>query len=171
MAERVVTSLNQNHAGSAALVPMDGFHLDNSVLVQLGRLFRKGAPDTFDAYGLCNAVSALAQGGRDVFLPTFDREKDQALAGHLHVRQQTKIIVLEGNYLLLDDEPWNELRPFFTGSIFLAPAIETLEHRLKCRWKGLGFSEEEADQKTYGNDMVNARLVLENSIPADLILA
>ncbi len=91
-------------------VPMDGFHLDNPILEARGLRSRKGAPETFDAAGFLSLVRRLKEGD-EVFAPLFDRERELAIAGALVVPEEAPLVVLEGNYLLLDQPVWRDVVP------------------------------------------------------------
>lgn len=174
LAEAVVAELNRRSGQAeevAALLPMDGFHLDNEVLAQRHLLARKGAPQTFDAYGLTQLLSEVKAGRGDVRFPRFDRSADRVLVDAGLLRAATRIVVVEGNYLLLDEPPWSALSGLFDASVFLRPPMETLRARLMSRWLDHGYSEAQARQKTEGNDLINADYVLTHSRPADLTLA
>lgn len=94
-----------------AWVPMDGFHLADVSLRRLGRLERKGAIDTFDGRGYLALLQRLrCETGDTVYAPAFERELEQPLAGAIAVPPETQVVVTEGNYLLIDDEPWNDVR-------------------------------------------------------------
>ncbi|WEF22892.1 hypothetical protein [Paracoccus sp. S3-43] len=105
LAEALVARLDD-----AVLVPMDGFHLDDRVLSARGLLARKGAVETFDAEGFAVLVERLALRGTEVIFPVFDRSREIAVAGAGVVAPHHRIVVIEGNYLLLDAAPWNRLR-------------------------------------------------------------
>lgn len=169
LAEGLVAQLTDNGINTA-LVPMDGFHLDDRILNARGHRARKGAPHTFDADGFVALVERLARPGTEVFHPVFDRSLEMAIAGAGVVAPATQIIVIEGNYLLLDEAPWRNLKPLFDFTIFLSPGMETLHKRLMERWLGFGFNEQDALAKAEGNDLPNARLVVEKSWTADLLL-
>lgn len=172
LAEAVVDQLNQR-AGKpdeAALLPMDGFHLDNELLRQRNLLERKGAPQTFDVEGLLELLITVKSHFGDVRYPTFDRALDHALIDAGLLKTETTIVVVEGNYLLLDAPVWSELRDLFDATVFLSPSRSTLENRLMQRWLSYGFTKDEARQKAHGNDMINAENVLDHSQTADLTL-
>ncbi|WP_458526927.1 nucleoside/nucleotide kinase family protein [Onishia taeanensis] len=172
LAQEVVEQLNAqaNSASHAALLPMDGFHLDNDVLSARGLLARKGAPETFDAQGVVRLVRRVRTTEADTPYPLFDRALDRALPDAGLLKTDTRIVVIEGNYLLLQTPPWQELADCFDASVFLAPPLETLEERLISRWLSFGFSPEAAAEKARGNDLKNASTVLDNSRTADLVL-
>lgn len=147
---------------AARAVPMDGFHLDNALLAQRGLTDRKGAPESFDADGFVHAMERLAAGG-EVVLPAFDRSRDLAVAGRIVVEPATPIVIVEGNYLCLAAPPWNRLAALWDELVFLAPPIDVLEARLLKRWRDLGLSEDAVMRKVHGNDLPNARLVLDQA--------
>lgn len=151
----------------AAVVPMDGFHLDNSILERRGDLARKGAPHTFDASGFLRLVAALANDA-EVFYPTFDRDRDIAVAGSGMVDGDCDTVIVEGNYLLHDAPIWRDLSAFWDFAIRLDVAEPVLEQRLMARWIDQGLSEQEAKERTQANDLPNAKLVSSSSLPADL---
>ncbi|WP_394170619.1 uridine kinase [Saccharospirillum alexandrii] len=172
LAEAVVQQLNRRAGNSdyAALLPMDGFHLDNELLLQRDLLKRKGAPETFDVGGLYELVVSVRTDVGDIHYPLFDRALDRALVDAGLLRSTTSIVVFEGNYLLLDAPIWDGLTELFDATVFLKPSLETLEKRLMKRWLGFGFTPEQAALKVHDNDLKNARLVLEHSGVADLTL-
>ena len=151
------------------VVPMDGFHLDNRILSSLGLLPRKGAPETFDAEGLLRLVKALPEAER-LFYPTFDREEDLARAGAGLIDGQCNCVIVEGNYLLFDAPIWRELAAQWDLSIRLDPPLEVLQQRLIQRWLDFGLPPDEARERAIRNDMKNARLILEQALPATITL-
>lgn len=152
-----------------AVVPMDGFHLDNALLDADGSRARKGAPDTFDATGLTRLVAAL-QSDQPVVYPLFDRTRDIAIAGAGRVPSNVQTVLVEGNYLLLRDAPWNALAPHWALTISLATPRAVLQERLLQRWLDHGMSREDAMARAIGNDMKNADLIAAGQAPADLTL-
>jgi pantothenate kinase len=154
--------------GSAALLPMDGFHLDDEVLVPRGWRPRKGAPHTFDTGGLRAALERLARNDEPwVAVPRFDRGIEIARAGAILIPADIRLIVAEGNWLLLDDPPWPLLAPHFDITVMLDVPEEVLAARLRDRWVGHGLSEAEIRARLDDNDLPNARLVIARSRPAD----
>ena len=153
----------------AALVEMDGFHLDNPVLEARGLMARKGAPETFDADGFVAAVARLRAGG-EVVLPAFDRGRDLAVAGARVVPEAARILVVEGNYLLLDRAPWDALLPMFDLTVSVDPGEEVIRDRLIARWRGHGLDEAAALARAEGNDLPNAALIRAESVPAQVTL-
>lgn len=145
-----------------ALVPMDGFHLDNSELEGLGLLSRKGSAQTFDLAGFTALLESLTTED-EVSVPLFDRAKDKVLPAARMINARHRHVVVEGNYLFLDEPGWRDLARFWTLSVFIAPSLEVLRARLLQRWLDHGLSAETAEERAEGNDLPNARHVLENS--------
>lgn len=154
----------------AAIVQMDGFHLDNSILRERGLLHRKGAPETFDAEGFVALARTLRAGNVPVAIPDFDREADQVREAVETIAAACKVVLLEGNYLLLDRQPWTQLQSLFDLSVFVKASPQILRERLIQRWLDLGHDRNDAEQRANGNDIPNANLVLDHSVPADFTL-
>ena len=159
-AEMIVSALNAKAAGLAAILPMDGYHYDDSVLLARGHRPRKGAPHTFDIGGFAATLRRLRnQDEPSVAVPVFDRSIEIARAGARIIERDTPIIVAEGNYLLLDDPDWLPLRDLFDVTAFLNVPEEVIQDRLTKRWVELGLSGEALREKLEENDFPNARLV------------
>ncbi len=165
LAEALVEELGPG----AALLPMDGFHLDNRLLEPRGMLPRKGAPETFDFDGLKAALQRVAS-DPSVVLPVFDRSREIAIAGAQEITDRTQIVVAEGNYLCFAEAPWNGLAPVWDYSVFLDVPETELERRLVARWLGYGYSPREAQAKALSNDIPNARRVARGRAAVDLVL-
>jgi pantothenate kinase len=170
LAENLLHALNAARPGCAALMPMDGFHYDNAVIEPLGLLPRKGAPQTFDAEGFLSTLSRIRTGDEDVAVPVFDRAMDLARAGGAMIRRDHRIVLVEGNYLLLDKTPWREAVALFDLTVFLRVPQQVLEERLVQRWLDHGLAPDAARHRALSNDIPNARLVAEKSLPADITL-
>jgi pantothenate kinase len=155
---------------SAAVVPMDGFHFDDVVLNQRGLRPRKGAPETFDFRGFAALVKRLRSGEPEVAIPVFDRSVELSRAGAAIVDADVKFVLVEGNYLMLDEEPWAALGELFDFSIFIDVPRGELERRLMERWRFHGKSDDEARAWIASNDMPNIERVLARRRPADLVV-
>ena len=169
VAEHLVSEWNLKYPNIlSAVVPMDGFHLNNPELIEMGLLSRKGAPETFDAKGFVELVSQLKDSNTNVHYPTFDRSNECTVPNGAQLDAKCKVVIVEGNYLLLDRDYWRELNPLFDLTVFLAPSIKAIESRLLDRWLSYGYSPKEAQTKIEGNDLLNAKTILEESLKADL---
>lgn len=166
LAGALVAALERLDPGGAVLVPMDGFHLDNAVLEARGLLARKGAPETFDVAGYHDALRRI-RAGEEVAVPVFDRTLDLARAGAAVVLPGHRVVVTEGNYLLLDRPPWTCLAGLFDRTLYLSAPEAELRARLVRRWLDHGLVPEAAEARADGNDLVNARLVAGLRRPAD----
>ncbi|MFE6888591.1 nucleoside/nucleotide kinase family protein [Streptomyces sp. NPDC057694] len=169
LAEAVVRALGAD----AALVPMDGFHLADAELRRLGRADRKGAPDTFDAYGYGALLTRLRapRHGETVYAPSFERELEQPLSGALPVPPDVPLIVTEGNYLLLDEEPWpTAVRPHLDEVWWVAVDDTVRVERLIARHVEFGKPPAEARAWVLRSDEANARRVATGRDRADLMV-
>jgi fructokinase len=153
----------------AALVPMDGFHLDNAILDTRGRRFAKGSPDTFDVDGFDAVLQRLKAGG-EVIVPVFDRQIDVSRGSARVVPKGARIIVAEGNYLLLREAPWHRLAALWDLTVFLDVPLAELERRLIARWHHHGLSDADARRRAQDNDIPNARRVRDGSLAADIVI-
>ncbi len=171
IAHRIEQRLNERAPGSTALLPMDGFHYDDEVLVPRGWRPRKGAPHTFDVGGYASALRRLkANDEPSVAVPRFDRDIEIARAGAIIIEPGVRLIVSEGNWLLLDDEPWPMLRRYFDRTVLVVADMAALLVRNRQRWVEYGMDEAFIRAKLDDNDMPNARLVYERSADPDWII-
>lgn len=166
VSEALVAELGQD----AALVPMDGFHYSNATLDARGLRARKGAPETFDLAGF-KALLHRLKTEEEVAVPTFDRKLDASIGSSRLVEACHKTLVIEGNYLLLDEPGWRDLTHFWDFTVFLDVPVETLKARLIQRWLDHGFDQEKAEEKALSNDIPNALRVVENNLRADFVFA
>ncbi|SHI41331.1 nucleoside/nucleotide kinase family protein [Wenxinia saemankumensis] len=151
------------------VVPMDGFHLDNAVLEARGLLPRKGAPESFDANGFLSLMRRI-RAGEEVFAPVFDRTRDIAIAGAQEVAPWHRVVIVEGNYLLLDEAPWSALADLWDVSVYLDVELPELRARLIQRWLSHNLSRAAATRRAEANDLVNATRVIERRLEADHVL-
>ena len=168
--ERAVVAPGGERALTAALVPMDGFHLAGSELQRLGRQERKGAPDTFDAAGYVHLLRRLREREAAVYAPEFRREIEEAVAGALVVDAATDVVVTEGNYLLLDSGPWAEVRVLLDEAWFLDLDEDRRTERLVARHVRHGRTPDRARAWASGPDERNAELVRATRAAADLVV-
>jgi fructokinase len=169
-ADALHAALEREAPGASGVLPMDGFHYDNAVIEPLGLLPRKGSPQTFDAHGLVATLRRVRAGGEAVAVPVFDRAMDLARAGARIIAPGQPIVIAEGNYLLLDEDPWKQAGQLFDLTVFLSVQQAVLEERLIRRWLDHGLDPDAARQRALGNDIPNALYVNAKSRPADIIV-
>ncbi|MEW2375445.1 nucleoside/nucleotide kinase family protein [Micromonospora sp. NPDC047812] len=167
LAERIVEAVGP----TARLVPMDGFHLAQAELRRLGRAERKGAVDTFDANGYVSLLRRLRRlEPTAVYAPAFRRDLEEPVAGSIEVPPSVRLVVTEGNYLLLTGTPWDEVRPLLHEAWFLDLDAELRLRRLTARHEAYGRSPEQARAWATGSDEANAALVAGTAHRADLVV-
>ena len=171
LADRVVAAVP-----GAVLVGMDGFHLAHATLEALGRVERKGAPDTFDAAGyvaLLRRIRALGRGldkldhpgerelpgAATVWAPRFHREIEDAVAGAVAVTAEATLVVTEGNYLLLTEPPWDQVAGLLDECWYLDVDDDVRRTRLQARHERFGRTPAQARERTWGSDERNAVVV------------
>ncbi|MFJ2441503.1 nucleoside/nucleotide kinase family protein [Streptomyces sp. NPDC087658] len=155
----------------ACLLPMDGYHLANAVLLALGRRERKGAPDTFDAAGYAALLRRLRDGGDEtVYAPRFHREIEESIAGEIEVGPGVGLVITEGNYLLLPRGPWARVRPLLDEVWYVEPDERLRLRRLVDRHIAFGKSPEAARAWAHGTDQDNAVLIAGTRVHADLLV-
>ncbi|SCL13447.1 nucleoside/nucleotide kinase family protein [Micromonospora inyonensis] len=167
LAERIVAEVGP----TARLVPMDGFHLAQAELDRLGLADRKGAVETFDAYGFAALLRRLHRlEPVAVYAPAFHREIEEPVAGSIAVPPWVTLVVTEGNYLLLPDDPWDEVRTLLHDAWFLDLDAGLRRRRLTARHVAYGRSPAEAERWARGSDEANAALVAGTAHRADLVV-
>jgi len=189
LAQALLEALEKNVGPNQAMVvPMDGFHLAQAALQRLHRANRKGAPDTFDVFGYIFLLSRLHQTGRDigtslasappgvedhadredvVYAPAFHRDIEEPIAGEIAIPATVPLIITEGNYLLLDDAPWRQVRGFLDESWYVDVSAEQRHQQLLARHMRFGRSHAEALQWIAQTDEPNAVRVAQSAVHAD----
>jgi pantothenate kinase len=151
---------------------MDGFHLAQAELVRLGRAERKGAVDTFDAGGYVALLRRLRTGGEEVvYAPAFRREIEEPIAGAIAVPDSVPLVVTEGNYLLVAEGRFAEVRPLLDEVWYVDLDEETRLARLIARHVAFGRSPAAAEAWSRGTDQRNAELIAATRHRADLVVA
>jgi pantothenate kinase len=167
LAARLVEALGDE----AVYVGMDGFHLAQVELARLGRTERKGAPDTFDALGYVNLLRRLKDQTDIVYAPEFRREIEEPVAGAIPVFPDTPLVVTEGNYLLVPEKPWGEVRDLLDEVWFLRPDETERHRRLIARHELFGRTTDDARHRALGSDERNATVINATADRADLVLS
>ena len=167
----LATRLAGRFGAAAVVVPMDGFHLANAELARLGRGGRKGAPDTFDVEGYIALLERLRREkeGGVIYAPAFHREIEEAVAGSIAVPAGVRLVITEGNYLLLDGA-WKPVRPLLDEVWYVEGDEATRWERLLARHVAFGRTKEAARAWIETTDEPNARLIRASRARADWIV-
>lgn len=172
LARVLVERLNGRRPDSAASLPMDGFHLANATLDRLGLRDRKGSIETFDGWGF---VALLERVRREtehtVYAPAFDRRVDEGVAGGCAIPPEVSVVVVEGNYLLVDREPWSRVRDLLDEAWYCATPAEVRFGRLVDRHTRHGRTVDAAEAWARDVDGANAELIEASRARADLTVS
>jgi pantothenate kinase len=145
---------------SVSIIPMDGFHLSNEELISLDRRERKGAPDTFDVEGFTSLIKRVKINKNiDHKFPIFHREIEASIEDEGTVPKESKVIVIEGNYLFSSDHNWEEIYPLLDHTWFIEIDDVVRIERLIARHIRYGKTPEEAEAWSRGSDETNARFI------------
>lgn len=143
-----------------SVVPMDGFHLSNKVLKELGKSDRKGAQDTFDVKGFTTLIARIKSDTTDpIYYPVFDRSIEESIAAQGVVYPSTRVVIVEGNYLMHDKDGWEEVAPLLDQSWYAYLDEDIRISRLISRHIAFGKDPESAKAWAKGSDQVNAELI------------
>lgn len=152
-------------------LPMDGFHLADVQLDRLGLRDLKGAPDTFDVDGYVAALRRLHdEPDRTLYAPGFERDLEQPIAAAIAIPPSARLVVTEGNYLLLPKDGWERVRPLLAETWFVQVDDDVRRERLVRRHEVFGKSAEAARAWVAGVDEPNARLIAATRDAADLVV-
>ncbi|HKX68581.1 MAG TPA: nucleoside/nucleotide kinase family protein [Intrasporangium sp.] len=154
-----------------AHVPMDGFHLADVQLERLGARGRKGAPDTFDADGYADLLRRLLDHpDQPIYAPGFERTLEQPIAAAVVVPPSARLVVTEGNYLLLPQPRWEAARAQLTEAWYVTTHDDARQARLVDRHVAFGKDAESAARWVRETDEANAALISSASHRADRLI-
>jgi pantothenate kinase len=154
------------------VVPMDGYHLSNKVLKDLKRADRKGAPDTFDVAGFVSLVKRIrSEQTQNIYYPIFDRAIEESIAAQGVVTSATKVVIIEGNYLLHDEGGWEVINDLLDESWMVDVDDDKRISRLISRHIAYGKDPDAAKAWAKGTDEVNAKLIERGRTRADFVVA
>lgn len=157
--------------GSALVVPMDGFHLGNAIIDGTPLRTRKGAIDTFDAGGYLSLLRRLVRRDESVvYAPEFRRTIDEPVAASIAIPAEVPLVITEGNYLLVEQEPWKEVRAQLDEVWFVDTPPALRLSRLVARHVEFGMQPEAAQAWASGPDETNAVLIQATRPAADRII-
>ncbi len=155
----------------AVVVPMDGFHLPNSILKERDLLQVKGTPETFDANRFVEMINRLYEfPGQITMCPAYDRVSHNPVKDSITIKPSNRLIIVEGNYLLLNRSPWNLIRTKLDEVWYLDTPLEIIKERLFDRHVSGGTDVKEAQRKIMSVDMPNAELIRKMCSLADKIV-
>ncbi|MEL7026478.1 MAG: nucleoside/nucleotide kinase family protein, partial [Pseudomonadota bacterium] len=156
LAERLTVRLNQSADKHAAVLPVDGFMLDDVLLSSMGRLAHKGAPDTFDVGGLIHMIRRLKSNTEAaVAVPVYDYQLGIARSAGRLIRKSTSIVILDGNYLLSEEMPWAPLAGSFDLTAMIDVSEMEMRRKLEAHWAEFGLSPARASEQIEQIDLPN----------------
>jgi pantothenate kinase len=156
---------------SSVIVPMDGFHLLNEDLVRLGRRNRKGAPDTFDVAAYVAQLAKIrGQNRQPITAPRYDRAASAPVPDAITVEPDVALVITEGNYLLLNEAPWDAVRPLLDEVWFVEVDDAVRVPRLIARHIEFGKTPDEAREWVWRSDEANAVVVAATRDRADVVV-
>lgn len=171
LAVELVEALNAAHPGIAAYVPMDGFHMKHAKLEALGTAHEKGAPHTFEGAAFAEFLAALKGATAAMSGPGYSRQIEDVVGDAFTVPATTRLLVAEGNYLLLASSPWWRIRPLLDRAVFIEVPRETVRARLMKRHAEAGlFGEERNREYIERVDLPNYDLVHRSKARADVAI-
>jgi pantothenate kinase len=157
--------------GAAVVAPLDGFHLSNETLDSLGLRSVKGAPQTFDGAGFVGSLRRVRDEPRATILwPDFNRAAEETVPDAIPIAPETRLVITEGNYLLLDEPQWREVRGLLDRVWYVDAPREILRRRLIDRQVANGRSRDDAIRHVDRSDLRNAELVATTRQLADEII-
>jgi pantothenate kinase len=172
LAMRLVERLNAATPGLAAYVPMDGFHMRHAKLEALGTAHEKGMPHTFEGAAFAAFLARLKAAREPVSGPSYSRKIEDVIDNSFTVSASIRLLIVEGNYLLVGDPPWHAVRPLLDLAVFLDVPREIVRARLMKRHAEEGlFTEERNREHIERVDLANYDLVSRTRARADLVLA
>jgi pantothenate kinase len=171
LATQLVDSLNAVTPGVAGYVPMDGFHMLHAKLEALGTVKDKGAPHTFEGEAFATFLETLKSATGPVTGPGYSRKIEDVVQNTFTIMAEVRILVVEGNYLLLADPPWGNVKPQLDRAIFIDVPREKVRARLIKRHAEEGlFSEERNRAHIERVDLPNYDLVQRSRPRADIVI-
>ena len=165
----VAAALLERLPEAVVVVSMDGFHYPNQTLTQMGRRDYKGAPDTFDFDAYIAVLRQLRDGNAQVRVPIYDRKLHEPIPGPT-IGPSVRIIITEGNYLLLDQPPWSELAEVLDGCWYVNTPLEQARRNIIERHIVGGRDPDDAEGHYARNDLPNAQLVIGHRRTPDRVI-
>ncbi|MDP2781378.1 nucleoside/nucleotide kinase family protein [Devosia sp.] len=172
LASEIVIMLNATHPGSAALVPMDGFHIRHAKLEAMGQTDFKGAPHTFEGAEFVSFLHHLKSAKTAVSGPGYSRRIEDVVDNAFTIGPDVRVLVVEGNYLLLTEGPFAGVKPLLDYAVFIDVPRDLVQARLLKRHAEEGlFSEDRNRAHIERNDLPNYDLVHLSQDRADVVIS
>lgn len=170
LAVELVAMLNAVRPGSAAYVPMDGFHMKHEKIEAMGQADFKGAPHTFEGAAFVGFLHHLKHASGPVSGPGYSRKIEDVVENAFTVPPDVRVLVVEGNYLLLTEGPWAGVKALLDYAVFLHVKRDLVRARLMQRHGEEGlFSEARNRAHIERNDLPNYDLVEQSRDRADVV--
>jgi pantothenate kinase len=156
---------------AAAYVPMDGFHMKHAKLEALGTASDKGMPHTFEGAAFAEFLAALKAASGPMAGSGYSRKIEDVIENAFVVPAEARLLVVEGNYLLLSMAPWWRVRPLLDRAVFIEVPREVVRARLLKRHGEEGlFTEERNRAHVERVDLANYDLVMRSAPRADVTI-
>ncbi len=159
LAELLLHALQEAYPAAVASVGMDAFHIGHRILAERGLVGVKGAPHTFDVAGYVSLLGRIRAEQETIYAPEFHREIEDSLAHVVEIGPDVRLVLTEGNYLLLPQDPWQQVRPLLDEAWFVFLDDAERRRRMIARHLQFGHSAQDAEFRALGNDEANAQLV------------
>lgn len=171
----VSNAIMRKLGSQAAILPQDGFHWPRDHLAKSDdpqeAFRRRGAPFTFDSRRFVETVASLKY-NPEVYAPSFDHALKDPMERGIYIGPETKIVIVEGSFVSLEDEIWTEIGNCVDECWFVDVDFNVARERIIARHLESGISDtlQEAQLRTDGNDLVNARYIIDHSKPFDVVI-
>jgi pantothenate kinase len=159
LAAWLLERLSEAYPGRAALLGMDAFHLAQRIIDRRGQALIKGAPETFDGLGYLRLLERITGTDETIYAPVFERAIEDSIAHAVEIAPETSLIITEGNYLLLDADPWRRVRAALDEVWYVSLQDQVRQQRLLARHLSFGHPADAAHERTFGSDQRNAELI------------
>lgn len=160
--------LSEDYPGRVAVLGMDAFHLAQRIIDRRDQAVIKGAPETFDGLGYLRLLERITGTDETVYAPEFERAIEDSIAQAVEIAPETSLIITEGNYLLLDADPWRQVRAALDEVWYIALDEPVRQQRLLARHLSFGHAPDAARERTYGSDQRNAELINTRRLDPDV---
>lgn len=170
LATMLFAELRARHPGAVVLVGMDAFHIGHRVLEERGLVQVKGAPETFDVAGYLAMLARIRTAEGTIYAPEFRRDIEDSIAHTVEITTSARLVITEGNYLLVDQPPWDQVRGLLDECWYLQVDESLRLRRLVDRHRAYGRDPAAARDRAYGSDQANAELIAATRHRAQLVV-